>query len=514
MQHELKNLKILALSIFVVLIMFMFEGNKGFNLWDEGYLWYGVQRVMLGEVPIRDFSSYDPGRYYWSAALMHLWGNNGIMALRITELIPQVMALFVGLFLISQTESKKKLLYLLLSSIILVAWMTMSYKIIDYLMSILLIGTLAFLIQKPTNKRFFLTGACIGLVAFFGRNHGIYGVAGSIGVMIWLSIKRPQDLKILNGFVLWSTGIVTGFIPLLLMVLLIPGFAMEFWNSILYLFEVKATNLALPVPWPWLADFASSPFNIAFYQVLVGLFFIALVAFGVLSIPWVIWQKFQNKTMPPVLVAASFLALPYAHYAYSRPDVPHLGFGIFPLLIGCLVMLSIQSAKIKWPLSLMLCAASLIAVKMDHPGWQCLTQIQCMSVKVSGNDLVVDSGSARDIWLVRELAKQYAPNGQNVVIAPFFPGAYALLERKSPMRDIYALLPRSHAFEQDEIERIKASQPAFVFIFDVPLDGRDDLRFRNTRPLINQYIIENYNRMPISWDDAYQIYIPKSGIVE
>ena len=221
-----------------------------------------------------------------------------------------------------------------------------------------------------------------------------------------------------------------------------------------------------------------------------------------------VWQKFQNKQVSPVLVASSFLALPYAHYAYSRADVYHLSFGIFPLLIGCLV-LATQPGKIKWPLALMLCAASLWGTLAAYPGWQCHPSKQCVDIEVSGNNLIVDPGMASDVGLLRKLADQYAPDGQSFIATPFWPGAYALLERKSPMWEIYALFRHSQAFEQAEVERIKTAKPGFAFVFDFPLDWREELRFQNTHPLIYQYIVDHFERLPDSPNPAYQIYKAK-----
>lgn len=511
-QKHKPTLQILTLSAIIVFILFIWQGNKGFNLWDEGFLWYGVQRVMLGEVPIRDFMAYDPGRYYWSASLMSLLGDDGIMALRGVVAVFQAMGLFVGLLLIAHTEKKPNFFYLILSAITLVVWMYPRHKLFDISLSILLIGILTFLVQNPTSRRYFFTGLCVGLVAVFGRNHGIYGVAGSIGVMCWLSIRRMESPEVIKGFSFWAAGVATGFMPVLFMMLLVPGFAIAFWESIRFLFEVKGTNLPLPVPWPWRVNFISIPLGEAIRGVLIGLFFIATVLCGILFIVWVVRQSIKRKPVSPALVAASFLTLPYAHFAYSRADVGHLALGIFPFLVACLVILATQPNKVKWPMALMLGAASIWVMHILHPGWQCNTSQQCVNIEISGNNLIVSPGTASDIGLLRKLADQYARDGQNFVATPFWPGAYPLLERKSPMWEIYALFPRSQAFEQAEIERIKKARPGFALVLDFPLDGRDELRFRNTHPLTHQYILDHFERLPDSPHPFYQIYRAKGNM--
>lgn len=511
-------LPILALACLAVLILFLWQGHKGFSLWDEGYLWYGVQRVMLGEVPIRDFMSYDPGRYYWSATLMSLWGDNGIIALRRAVAIFQAIGLITGLLLIAQgsTQGNKSpsFAYLLLSAVTLAVWMFPRHKLFDISLSLLLIGVLTFLVRNPTRLRYFLSGVCIGLAAVFGRNHGMYGVAASLGVMLWLSIKFITNVEkpgLVQGFMLWSAGVALGFMPILLMALLVPAFGVAFRESIMFLFEAKATNLPLPIPWPWKVSFGSIPAEEAIRGLLIGLFFMGTAVFSVAAIVWVSWQKFREKAVSPVLVAAAFMALPYAHYAFSRADVGHLAQGIFPLLVSCLVLLAVQRREIKWPPALMLCGASLWVMHVFHPGWQCDTSRQCINLEISGDTLSVSPDVAAEVRLLRKLNDEYAPNGRSFIATPFWPGAYPLLGKKSPMWEIYALFPRNEGFQKLEIERIEAANPGFILIYDLPLDGREELRFRNTHPLIHQYILDNFELLPDSPNPAYQIYTAKKA---
>lgn len=505
--------KLLCLAVCVVAASFLWQGHKGLSLADEGFLWYGVQRVLLGEVPIRDFMAYDPGRYYWIAGLITLFGDGGIVSVRGALAIFQTLGLFVGLLLVARCEKENRLsiIFWVISAATLMAWMFPRHKLIDTSISIILIGALTQLISKPTPRNYIYAGVCVGLAAIFGRNHGIYGALGSLGVIAWLSLNNRSEPGNKQAILQWSAGLLIGFLPIIFMGLLIPNFAIAFWQNVLLVFELKATNIPLAVPWPWAVNFTSSTIGEAIRGLLIGFFFVGVIAFLFLSIAWVVYRKIHGKTVQPPLVASAFLALPYAHFAFSRADVAHLAQGIFPFLIGCLVILSTAKARIKWTVLVCLCGASFWVMHIFHPGWQCVINQRCVNLEIGSSYLQIDSGTASDINLLRQLAEKYSSNGSTFVAAPFWPGAYALLERKSPMWEIYALFPRPELFEHREIERIEAAKPGFLIINDASLDGRDELRFKNTHPLTNTYIINNFDPVRTTSSTGYRIYKSRDG---
>ena len=494
----------LALAGVLVFALHGWEGATGFDVTDEGFLWYGVQRVIEGEVPLRDFMSYDPGRYYWSAWLMQLSGDKGLISLRRTLAAFQGIGLACGLLFIVRAAARQGFLYLLLSGLTLAAWMFPRHKLFDISLSILSIGVLAFLVQKPVARRYFISGLCIGVIAIFGRNHGAYGVIGSLGVMLWLSGQSTAGPRFGRGFAVWAAGVIAGYLPVLGMMLFIPGFATAFLESLRFLFERGSTNLSLPVPWPWL--FSLSPGSgDGSRNMLVGIFFIFLILFGIASLSFVLWRKMKQEKVSPFLVASSFLALPYAHLAYARADVSHLAQGIQPMLIGSLVLLAGQPVRTRFLFAFLLCAASLWVTHIYHPGWQCHGNAGCRTVDIAGDKIAVDPVTAANIATFRQLAEEYAPDGQDFLAVPFWPGAYALLERKSPMWASYPLWPRSADFQLREIERIKASDPGFVLISE---PAEDRLKFGYTNALVQQFIASHFLLLPERFH-GYAVYIPK-----
>lgn len=267
---------IAVLSMFTMLAWFLWEGRASMSLSDEGFLWYGVQRVLQGEVPIRDFMAYDPGRYYLSAALMALRGDD-ILSLRTVLAVIQGLALFVALALIAKSARQRDLWFLAISAMTLAVWLVPRHKAFDITLSVGLVAVLTVVVLKPSLRRVFLSGCFVGLAAVFGRNHGVYSAIASLAVILLLVVKDNSAPPLPRALAYWSAGIVLGYLPVLLMLLLVPGFANAFWASIRFLWEFRATNLPLPVPWPWQVELADGLNPAGLRAVLTGALFVSVL---------------------------------------------------------------------------------------------------------------------------------------------------------------------------------------------------------------------------------------------
>ncbi len=156
---------------------------------------------------------------------------------------------------------------------------------------------------------------------------------------------------------------------------------------------------------------------------------------------------------------------------------------------------------------MLLTAASFYIMLPQQPGWGCRFEYHCVRTDVAGSNLNVGIGSANSLRILTELVGTYAPDGRSFVAMPFWPGAYAVFSRKSPTSEIFALFPRSEAFQLAEIENIRKANPGFVLIWDHALDGNEDLRFRNTHPLVDRFFRDHFDRLPDSSPPlGYQIY--------
>jgi hypothetical protein len=468
------------------LATWLLQSHWGWGNWDEGFLWYGVREVMRGAVPIRDFMAYDPGRYFWGAAFAWALGDDGVVTVRLAS--TSFAALGLGAALVALWRAGTDAWVRGLGALVLAAWIWPLFRAYDCAPPLLLLAATAALLEMPAPRRAFVAGVAVGVLAMFGRNHGVYG---AFGTLLALGMATPgRDWPRLLAA--WAAGILVGYAPMFVALAADPGLRAAFIEDNLDLFRAGATNITLPVPWPHRA-FADAAGIEAARRFVLGLFFLALAAFPVAG-AWRLWRLGRaGAAAHPLFAACVLFAVPYAHFAFSRADPSHLANGIAPLLLGLLAWPGLRAPPRR------IVAASLLAATAFLMGPRHLGIAGRLAgdwvTRTIGHDVLrMPRANAHEVDRLRQFVPAPAAGAdRDVLVAPYGPGAYAALGRRSPVWEIYALVAHTPAFEAAEIARMEAAGVRLALVQDFALDGRDDLRYRNTHPRIQAWLDANFS---------------------
>jgi hypothetical protein len=485
----------IGLAVCVAGGLYVLVGSVNLNLADEGFLWYGVIRTRAGDVPLRDFQSYDPGRYYWCVASSFLSGQ-GILGLRASLAAVQGVGLFLGLLVCRRVTSN--LAALAGCAVVLAAWWFPRHKSFEPAFAVAAVWIAVRLIEKPSTRRVFEAGIFTGIAAWFGRNLALYSAlacASAIALLLWKG-RLESFRSALTSFVL---GGVAGSIPLWSMLLLVPGFAAAFADAIWFNLTT-AVNLPLPYPWPWrfdlhdrhgfdlLADVSTAlAFALPFVLYPVGLAIALATAPGRLS-------------ERAVIIGATLVGIFFLHHAAVRSDVGHLAHAIHPLLMLSFAM----AASVPWRLAARLSVLAIVvamtvcATLSANPAFALVPSAQRASFvahDVAGDSLRLPAAQATYLTNLEAAIRTHVGRGDSLFVAPALPGLYPIFDKKSPDWWLYFLWPATEAMQRRTIERLEGARVEWALILDHTMDGRDDLRFRNSNALVWDYLNRSFARI-------------------
>lgn len=468
---------------------FLWLGDVGLDLSDEGFLWYGAVRTLLGDVPLRDFQSYEPGRYYWVAAGAWLLGP-GIMGLRISVAAFLALGLTCGLQVAGRVIAHP--LWRVAVALLLLTWSFPRHKLFEPALAMAAVWVGVRLAEQPVWRRHLQAGAFVGLAACFGRNHALYAGMGLACVLLWSHWKRG-GLPLPRAIVAFAIGGLLGALPLLAMLAFVPGFAESFLESVLF-FLRHGANLPLPVRWPWLV-LSSGQGTAALGPMAVGLVFLlapAVIASGL----FLAWRGDPERSEVRVVVVAALIGLFYAHHASVRSDAPHLAQAVFPVLLAALAMpVALQTdwrrRAAVWGLVAILSAVVTLTM---NPLVVSARRSDLVQHRVGSDVLRVPSSLGRTLLGLERAVAQHTSAEEPLLIVPFNPGLYPILGKRAP---VWALNMLWHAEPGEQKEMIRAldlGEVNRVLVRVVPISSRE-LRFRNSHPLVWKHLESRFERI-------------------
>ena len=485
----------LLLAIAIVGGACVLEHNIELQVADEGFLWYGAWRTMLGEIPIRDFDSYDPGRYYWTALWLRLFGND-LLALRLAVAALHAAALYTSLVLLRRATRNPWLLSL--AAVVIACWLFPRHKAFEPLIAILGVYAATRLIESPSPRIVFSAGIFVGAAAFVGRNHGVYLLVAFLAMLAWLHL--PRGVRALSrDIVALGAGVLIGYAPMLALIAFAPGFASAFAEA----FHTLLRNTPLPLFWTWdELSRGGPPFETVTLAALGCLQILAPAMYAYLIV-CLIRDARRGAPTPPVVVAATFVGAVYLHYMFFRADIRHFAQAVAPLLIGwaALVAASPRGAHRRLTTVVALCFVVLTAVSVvpERPivrYWMGAERYRTVMIK--GRPVIVQPGVGRAISATAELASRLPPV-EPVLIVPNWPVLYVLLDRRAPIRESYTLVPEDAERQRQIIRELAARDVRWIIVNDLGDNRRRaEYSFQHTHPLVWQHILSNYAPEPLA----------------
>lgn len=410
-----------------------------FNLQDEAFVWYGTLRVLEGELPLRDFRSYDPGRYFWSAAWSALFGE-GLIAQRASQWSFAVLGITAGLLVVRRATSSAW--WLAAAGGLLAAWMPPPWKIFEASFALVAMLASVRLIERPTARRIVIAGVVAGLAAFFGRNLGVYAAVGLGASTLFAVWKR--DAALVKSGATFCAGIVIGYAPMLALTVFASGYREAFVDSIAFYLRQNALNAEMPFPWPWAERFANrKPAGVVFAVSRSAFFTLPIVAYALFGVRAALARKEDVVKLAP-LAGIACVGGAWFHHASVRSDLSHLAQSFHPFLVGALclplVVAPARAALVRAGACSLLALLSILPLERSLPFVARFTAGPSethVPLDVAGARIHFPPDRAYSIGALVACVRDNVPDEAPFFASAHFLGLYLLLDRRAPTWDIY-----------------------------------------------------------------------------
>jgi hypothetical protein len=332
-----------------------------------------------------------------------------------------------------------------------------------------------------------------------------------IGFVFWRRERR--DLFARLGTL--ALGIVVGYSPMLLMMAFVPGFFGRVVEDLAFNLH-NGTTIPIPVPWPWRQTYRLVGFREAIHRLAVGLLYIGVPLFYLYAFVRLLIKR--TLRAHPVFIASAFVGVIYLHYTFGRPHLYYLAWTIPPVILGLLALPVSFSQQRQKTLTIvvwfLLVVFSMSALEMGQENYFSVKARSFIKAKflrsydgdfdlaMSSQDLVKTEVRGDKLWVSRDTAglidsakaidQNFLKGKEQIFIAPYYPGLYAILDRGSPLWEIYFLLPRPPSEQQKMAQQLENQHVNWAFICHHYVDDRPELAFENTHRDLWQYLITHF----------------------
>jgi hypothetical protein len=461
----------------------------GIDLADEGYLVFGTSNLLDGQVPIRDFRAYDPGRYYWCALFTLVFGRS-FLATRIAMAATTMLSLGVLAALMIDATASPTLT--ILTCTLAMVWMQPRHKQIENFFVILSLFLLFNTGSNGSEIDFVLLGTAIGISAFFGLNIAAYFFGATLLVYIFAG-----DLSDISNLVAFGLGGLLGCTPIFAMCLRHHGYAHDYYQrKVAALVKRGSTNLRLPLPWIWtsgktafqnLSQNRQRSFRFIFT-------IMPIVFFGGVSLPLGFFATELDSALWLVFVASCVGLLTFYH-TLSRADFGHMFLPALPLSVIVVMLMQAMFGQIVTSLLMaftILFSVWLVWLNPFHLPMYLKQKQKLLPFQTAAEFMLLPSSMAQQLERIQNAINHWTTPQEPILSVPAQIGLCAMTARPHAAFDSFPVYPTTPLIRKTMIENLQQSRPKLMLIGTYAIDGRTELIFLKNYPEVFDLLATDY----------------------
>lgn len=331
-----KNRNIICLISLVSFIFLLLGMDLYVNVYDEGLILVGADRVIYGDIPHRDFyCNYGPAQFYVLAALFKIFSPS-VLVERIWDTVVRTSLVIMVFVILEHLTSRMKSIFVsVITLFCLSAFEFYGYPVFPALLFSLASVYFLFLFFKGERASLFLFlgGICAGIVTLFRYDVGFITCLIETSVLSAYVISASQQdmlLRFAKLIPIYLGGIAAVLLPVA-GIYIKYGVIGDFINDIVY------------YPTTYYADMRSLPFP-RFHSGYNILIYLPLIVWF-LSITILVKTRRQNIDSVKFWAVILLTLLSIGFYAKGlvRVSVIHMALSIIPSLVLLPVVLNIET---------------------------------------------------------------------------------------------------------------------------------------------------------------------------
>ena len=153
-----------------------------------------------------------------------------------------------------------------------------------------------------------------------------------------------------------------------------------------------------------------------------------------------------------------------------------------------------------------------VPVPVSNLFYRITTKEKLVRYSIGQDKIWIAPVDAQLLGSIQKIVAEHVGPGETLLVAPFLTTLYGVLQKPSPLWEIYFCLPQPDAVQQKLIHQMEENHVNWALVGDTMLPGNPQSRFLNSHPLFWNYLVKNFEPVPVSGLNEAHYFLKRKSV--